>query len=334
KGETVEGQFLTGIARAGEELPRTRLGLAEWLVSDVNPLTHRVFANRVWAQLFGRGLVETEEDFGSQGTPPTHPELLDHLAIEYRDTHGGSLKGLIRSIVTTRVYQQAYVPPAARDGHDPRNTWLSSGPRFRLGAEAIRDGALAVAGLLSPQGGGPPVMPPQPDGLWRSAYSGDRWVTSDDERRYRRAIYVFWKRTSPYPSMEAFDATTREVCQVRRIPTNTPLQSLVTLNDPVYVESAARWAQRSLVDQPDLPIAERIAAMVRGAIARPAEPAEVTRLEGLYTEALREFIDAPADATSLLDFASTPGGDDPAALAAWTVIASGVLNLDEFLTRP
>ncbi|NDD66011.1 MAG: DUF1553 domain-containing protein, partial [Acidobacteria bacterium] len=208
--------------------PVNRLGLARWLVDRDNPLTPRVWANRVWARLFGLGIVETEEDFGAQGSAPTNPELLDWLAATYRD-QGWSLKRLIRTIVLTQTYRQASeITPSLREA-DPRNTFASRGARYRLSAETIRDQALSIAGLLSTKMGGPPVMPPQPSGLWRSTYNGQKWIDSEGEDRYRRGLYTYLKRTTPYPLMTTFDAGSGEVCQIRRLRTNTPLQALVTL---------------------------------------------------------------------------------------------------------
>ena len=311
-----------------------RLSAARWIVSPSNPLTARVAVNRVWAQFFGRGLVETEEDFGATGSLPSHPELLDTLALEYRDSMRWSLKSLLRSIVLSNTYQQAYVFDELRAQRDPRNVWLSRAPHFRLSAEVIRDQALGASGLLSPKLGGPPVMPPQPEGLWRSTYSGAKWVTSPGQDRFRRGIYTFWKRTTPYPSMELFDATTREVCQIRRITTNTPLQALVTLNDPVYVEASIAMAIRWLA-QTQSPT-DRISQGFAAAMVRPIEASELDRLEKLLDRAREYFRQNPDSARALL--ADYPEKIDPKIevqeLAAWSMLTSALLNLDEFLTRP
>jgi hypothetical protein len=291
--------------------------------------------NRVWAQLFGRGLVETEEDFGSQGSLPSHPELLDWLAIEYRDTNRWSLKQLIRAIVESNTYQQSFAIDDARSVRDPRNIWLSRGARYRLSAETVRDQALALSGLLSDKMGGPPVMPPQPDGLWRSTYNGSKWITSAGNDRYRRGIYTFWKRTTPYPSMEAFDASTREVCQIRRISTNTPLQALVTLNDPVYTEAAAALAQQWLLQSHDMD-RYRIASGLQNALARPVTEAETNRLVDLLAKARAHFAARPEDVDSALSSVHFPIADQVHRheLAAWSIVASAVLNLDELFMRP
>jgi hypothetical protein len=221
-----------------------------------------------------------------------------------------------------------------RTQKDPRNVWLSRASHFRLTAEVIRDQALGAAGLLTKKQGGPPVMPPQPDGLWRSTYSGAKWVTSPGDDRFRRGIYTFWKRTTPYPSMEIFDATTREVCQIRRISTNTPLQALVTLNDPVYVEAsialATDWLSRSSSDT------DRIQRGFASVLIRPIEPAELDRLEKLLGRARAYFKENPQAASALLsDYPlKINANHDRLEIAAWSMLTSTMLNLDEFLTRP
>src|SRR5690606_4065151 len=222
-----------------------RLALAKWIVSPENPLTPRVTVNRVWEQFFGYGIVETAEDFGTKGEPPSHPELLDWLAASFRDDWNWSLKRLAREIVLSRTYQRDQrVAPETR-ARDPRNRLLARGPRVRLTAEMVRDQALAVSGLLSRKTGGPSVMPPQPESMLApSPYSNERWINATGPDRYRRAIYTFWKRTNPYPSLVTFDSPERAVCSSRRLRTNTPLQALVTLNDPAFVECARALAQR------------------------------------------------------------------------------------------
>ena len=312
--------------------PRNRLGVAAWLVSNDNPLTPRVWANRIWARLFGAGIVETEEDFGAQGAPPANPELLDWLAAEYRDG-GWSLKRLLRTIVLSETYRQASeLSPALREA-DPRNLLLSRGARFRLGAEAVRDQALAVAGLLSLKMGGPPVMPPQPAGLWRSTYNGKSWIDAESEDRFRRGLYTYLKRTTPYPSMTTFDGGSGEVCQIRRIRTNTPLQALITLNDPVFLEAAGGLARRMVAEAGDAE--SRAARGLRLALIRPLRPGETAPLVALQRDAQRTFEAAPEKADALLRTAraAAPAGIARAEFAAWIVAANAILNLDEFLTR-
>jgi hypothetical protein len=286
----------------------------------------------VWARLFGIGIVETEEDFGALGATPSNPELLDWLAADYRD-NGWSLKKLIKTIVMSATYRQASSTTPALLEADPRNQLLSRGARFRLGAEPVRDQALAVAGLLSAKMGGPPVMPPQPDGMWRSTYSGKQWINAEDEDRFRRGIYTYLKRTTPYPSFTTFDGGSGEVCQVRRIRTNTPLQALVTLNDPVYLEAAAALAKRMVTDASET--AARASRGVRLALIRPAQADELKMLVKLQQDAEKDFVAAPAKADELIKTTrvSPPANISKPVFASWIVIASTIINLDEFVTK-
>jgi mono/diheme cytochrome c family protein len=310
-----------------------RLAFAKWLTHADNPLTPRVWANRVWARLFGIGLVETEEDFGALGSGPTHPELLDWLATEYRD-NGWSLKKLLKTIVMSRAYRRNSDTTAEQRELDPRNAWLSRGSRYRLSGEVLRDQTLAVAGLLSLKKGGPPVMPPQPDGLWRSTYNGLKWVNAEGEDRFRRALYTYLKRTTPYPSMITFDAGSGEVCQIRRIRTNTPLQALVTLNDPVYLEAAGGFARRMLTEGGS-ELSVVIERGLRLALVRPVRKGETEPLARLRADALAEFGANPASSAELVKAsrAKPPEGLSEPEFAAWIVVANTILNLDEFLTR-
>ncbi len=312
--------------------PTNRLGVAEWLVNPRNPLTARVAANRVWARFFGAGIVETEEDFGAQGTPPTHPELLDWLAVEFRGSLGWSWKKLCKTIVMSATYRQSSRQDPAKLKVDPRNQMLSRGPRFRLSAESIRDQALAASGLLSPKTHGPSVMPPQPDGIWRAVYSGLKWKTSPGPDRYRRALYTFSRRTSPYPSMTTFDAGSGEVCTIRRIRTNTPLQALVTLNDPVFVEAAGALGRR--MEGSDL--ADGIRRGFELVLARDPAPQEQQRLSNLFATAQHDFAKEPNSAKELLESANLQvrAGERREDLAAWTLLANVLLNLDETMTKP
>ncbi|MEX0716327.1 MAG: PSD1 and planctomycete cytochrome C domain-containing protein [Planctomycetaceae bacterium] len=330
-----------------EDAPRNRLGLARWLVDPDNPLTARVMVNRIWDQYFGVGIVETGEDFGTQGEPPSHPELLDWLAAEFVRT-GWDTKALHRLIVTSNTYRQSSArraggvsPPVASDAftaadRDLRNRLLARGPRLRLEAEMVRDQALAVSGLLSRKRLGPSVKPPQPEGLWMAAFDNRyrKWETSAGEDRYRRGIYTLLRRTIPYPSMIAFDAPTREVCTVRRSRTNTPLQALVTLNDPVYVEAAQAFARRIVREGGD-DVRDRLTFAFRACVARPPEPRELDRLEAAYVEQLAHYR-ADAEAAKTMASGILPLDDETAdlpELAAWTVIGNVLLNLDETLTR-
>ena len=313
--------------------PLDRLTLARWLVAEDNPLTARVVANRYWEQLFGEGLVRTPEEFGAQGEPPTHPELLDWLATELVRQRW-DLKRFLRLLVTSATYRQGsrVTPDLLR--RDPDNRLLARGPRFRLPAEAVRDQALAVAGLLRAKLYGPPVKPPQPASGLRAAFgSGIDWQTSTGDDRYRRALYTTWRRSNPYPSMATFDAPNREVCTVRRSRTNTPLQALVTLNDPVYVEAAQALARRIAAGCGSP--ADRARHGFRLCLARDPGAEELDRLVRLFEAARATFGRDPEQARKLATdpLGPAPPGADVADLAAWTVVGNVLLNLDEMLMR-
>lgn len=311
----------------------SRLELAKWLIDSSNPLTARVIANRHWEQIFGRGIVATSEEFGSQGDLPTHPQLLDWLAVELMES-GWDLKLLIKTIVMSSTYQQSSVFTESVRTKDPDNHYYTRGPRFRASAEVIRDQALAVSGLLSSKMFGPPVNPPQPELGLRAAFgSGTDWKTSGGEDRYRRGIYTTWRRSSPYPSMAQFDAPNREVCTVRRIRTNTPLQALVTLNDPVYIEAAQSFA-RELIKGSDT-TEERIRMAYQSAVTRMPNDQEVVRIEQLLDLALANY---KQNQDSAVQMATNPLGPLPDGMnvseaAAWTVVANVILNLDEILMK-
>jgi hypothetical protein len=324
----------------GVEKPN-RLDLARWLVRRDNPLTARVLVNRVWEQLFGIGLVETSEEFGLQGELPSHPELLDWLAVEVMDGSWDT-KRLVRALVTSSTYKQSSTAPADLVARDPNNRLLARGPRFRLEAELVRDHALAAAGLLSRKMEGPSAKPPRPKLGLTAAFGGSTdWESSQGEDRYRRGIYTYWQRSIPYPSMDTFDAPNREVCTVRRTRTNTPLQALVTLNDPVYVEAAQALARRVLSAEPqekasaDDLTRRRITRAFRLCATRSPSSEEVSVLEAALERARTRFA---ADQESARQMATPPGGLPPAEtelteLAAWTVLSNVLLNLDETLTR-
>jgi hypothetical protein len=332
QGDEVAAALPAAFHQLAEDATLDRLALAKWLVHRDNPLTARVWANRIWSRLFGSGIVETEEDFGALGAIPTNPGLLDWLAAEYRD-NGWSLKKLLKTIVLSQTYRQSSDVTEELREADPRNLLASRGARYRLSAEAIRDQALAVSGLLSLKMGGPPVMPPQPEGLWRSTYNGQKWVNAEGEDRFRRGLYTYLKRTTPYPSMMTFDGGSGEVCQIRRIRTNTPLKALVTLNDPVYLEASAALAKRMVDGSAD---AEgRAAYGLRLAVIRPVRDGEAGPLGQLQRAAAAEFTQSPEKAEALLKAtrATVPGGLSPPEFAAWIVTANAILNLDEVLTR-
>jgi hypothetical protein len=299
--------------------PQDRLAMARWLVSRANPLTARVMVNRFWEQLFGYGLVETLEDFGTQGFRPTHPELLDWLAVRFQDEYRWSVKKLLRLLVTSATYRQSAAASKTSLAKDPRNLLLSRGPRVRLTAEMIRDQALAVAGLLNPAMGGPSVLPPTP--------TTDAWRKQPPEAQHRRAVYTFWQRTNPYPSMVTFDSPQRNVCLSRRVRTNTPLQALTTLNDTVYVEAARHLAARMTGNS----VREQLAAGYERVMLRKPAPAKLALLETLYADALRRYRAQPKQAALALG-EKKPKLDTPHR-AALVLTANAVLNLDEVLTR-
>lgn len=332
KGEVVTANTPSAFHKWPEGAPLNRLGVAQWLTSPENPLTTRVAVNRLWAQFFGVGLVETQEDFGSQGQPPSMPELLDWLAIEFVD-RGWSMKQMCKTIVMSSTYRQtSRVTPELLE-KDRYNRLLARGPRFRLEAEMLRDQALAVAGVLSKKMYGPSVMPPQPDGIWRSTYNVDKWRTSPGEDKFRRGLYTFIKRTSPYPSMITFDAPSRETCTIRRINTNTPLQALVLLNDPVYVESAAFLARR--VSTPMSSTEKRIAEAFQAALVREIQPTELQALVHLFQLRKLAYVKDGAAAEHLCRelLGHHADNQDFADLAALTAVCNVILNLDEFVSR-
>ncbi len=315
------------------DAPLNRLTLARWLVSRDNPLTARVMVNRLWEKIFGRGIVLTSEDFGSQGDLPVHPELLDWLAVDFME-NGWDVKRLLRQMVLSAAYRQSSRVSPEEFAADPDNRFLARGPRFRLTAEMVRDQALAVSGLLSTKMYGPPVRPPQPAmGLSAAFGSSTDWKTSEGEDRYRRAIYITWRRSNPYPSMSAFDAPNREVCTIRRDRTNTPLQAFVTLNDPVYVEASQALGRRMAAHSGD-----RTAQIEHGfriCVSRPPAKEETARLLALF-EATRKSYAADAQAATSLatdPLGPLPEGSDPAEMAAWTVVGNVLLSLDEMLMK-
>ncbi|WP_162419120.1 DUF1553 domain-containing protein [Cyclobacterium roseum] len=301
-----------------------RLGFSQWLFSPENPLTARVMVNRLWEQLFGRGLVSSMEDFGSQGYAPTHPELLDWLALRFSQDLDWDIKKLLKEILMSATYRQSSHFKDPKEDPDPLNEWLARGPRLRLTAEQIRDQALAVSGLLSEKMGGPSVMPEQPDGIWQVVYSGDEWLTSKGEDKHRRALYTFWRRTSPYPSIIAFDAPSREFCLPKRIDTNTPLQALVTLNDPVYLEAAIALGRKVLENYSE--DEERLALLYSLAMRRGIDPDKLGDLRRLLRQTETYFETQPDAICQLV-------GEENKALAVYTVMANAVMNLDEFLMK-
>jgi uncharacterized protein DUF1553/uncharacterized protein DUF1549/cytochrome c len=326
-----------------ENAPINRLGLARWLIDENNPLTARVTVNRFWEQIFGRGLVETSEDFGTQGERPSHPELLDWLAIEFMNPTKSpispinpipwSMKNLVRLIVTSSTYRQSSMTPTTLIEKDPYNRLLARGPRFRMEAEMIRDTTLAASGLLSRKLGGPSVFPHQPEGVWKSPYSGERWTMSKGEDRFRRGLYTFIRRSSPHPAMMSFDATSREYCTVRRVRTNTPLQALTTLNDEAAME-AARGLARRMIEEGGGDLKTRLIYGFRACAARTPQDNEIERLTSFYRQQLDKFTANAAEAGKITRDPLTNAIKATAAeFAAWTMAANVLLNLDETLTK-
>ncbi len=330
-GEAVEPGVPSRLHGLPADAPANRLGLAKWLVSAENPLTARVTMNRIWARYYGRGFVETSEDFGIQGDLPTHPELLDWLATELI-AQQWSLKSMHRLIVTSATYRQSSRVSPQLLKRDPFNRLFARGPRLRLDAEVVRDNALAIAGLLNRKVCGPSVFPYQPDGIWFNPYSGDRWVVSTGGDQHRRGLYTFWRRTAPYAAFMAFDAPSREIACERRPRTNTPLQALATLNDKVFVEASAALARRMVAEAKGE--REWIIYGFRLCVARTPTEREVELLRKLYAENMEKYRkDAAAAAAMVKNGGALPPGVEAAELAAWTVIANVLLNLDETITK-
>jgi hypothetical protein len=331
-------------------LPNNRLGLARWLVDPGQPLTARVTVNRYWQLVFGTGLVKTAEDFGTQGELPSHSELLDWLAGEFRgqrteyrgQREGWDVKRLLRSMVSSAAYRQSSAVTPELVAKDPENRLLARGPRFRLQAEFIRDQALFVSGLYDRRLGGKSVSPYQPTGLWEELMSradGDNWTAqkySQDHGAdlYRRTMYTFWKRTCPPPSLATLDAPDRETCTVRRSRTNTPLQALVLMNDPTYVEAARKFAERILREGGKTPD-ERLTFAFRTVLGRSPSEAEFAVLRRVLDRQLAAFRGDGDAARKLLAIGESPADAslDAAELAAWTMVASAILNTDEAVTR-
>jgi hypothetical protein len=303
-----------------------RLGLAIWLTDKKNPLVSRTLVNRLWEQIFGIGIVETLEDFGSQGTLPSHPELLDYLSWGFMHQHRWSIKSILREIILSETYCQSSVVASEKLKKDPDNRWLSRAPRIRLSAEQIRDQALSAADLLSSKMYGPSVMPYQPEGIWASPYDGNKWVMSEGEDQYRRSVYTYYKRSSPYPSQLTFDGAGRNVCTARRIRTNTPLQALVTLNDPVFMEAATQLAQK-IMKPADLSVQERIELGYNILLFKNIAPPKLQPLVKLYWDAHTYYRNHPELVKEV--HIMKPSVE----AAAFTLVANALLNLDEVITK-
>ena len=327
-GQQVSASVPDAFVKGDAEEPTDRLSFAQWLVNKNNPLTARVIVNRFWEQIFGTGIIESVEDFGTQSLPASHPELLDHLAVVFMEDNQWSVKQLLKGILMSSTYRQSSKTNAVKQELDPFNRYLSRGARFRLTAEQIRDQALAVSGLLNDSIGGASVMPQQPQGVWQVVYNNQSWQTAEDDLKYRRGLYTYWKRTAPYPSMIAFDTPSREFCMSRRIRTNTPLQALVTLNDPVYLEAAAALAKlMKAAGHGDLEKA--ISAGYQRALVSEPDEDIVSVLKQLYHESEDEIQLNTATASTSTDLYDTEFIlNDP-----MTVVANAILNLDGFLMK-
>jgi hypothetical protein len=332
-GETVTAGTPRILPRAGDVEPQTRLDLARWLVDQANPLTARVQVNRTWAQFFGRGIVASEEDFGTQAEPPTHPELLDWLAVELRD-RGWSLKRIHRRIVSSATYQQSSAWRGDLAQRDPTNLLLARGPRLRLSAEQIRDNALAIAGTLTDKLHGPPVYPPQPEGIWRVTGEVDNtYRTSQGEDAYRRGVYTVQRRSAPYPSFSSFDAPDRSACTVKRPRTSTPLQALVLQNDPVYVAAARALANRIVRENRWLTSDDQLIAAFRTVLSRRPNGSELAHLRTIFAAAKDRYAADEAATNKLLGKHELPAEVTADDWAAWFNLAHVLLNLDETITK-
>jgi hypothetical protein len=312
-----------------DKAPKNRLGMALWLTDKKNPLVARTMVNRLWEQLFGFGLAETLEDMGTQGIPPTHKELLDYLSWKFMNDFNWSIKKLLKEIVLSATYRQDSKTNEELQNKDPYNKFYARGPRIRLSAEQLRDQALAVSNLLSNKMYGKSVMPFQPDGIWRSPYNGQRWQISQGEDQFRRAVYTYWKRTAPYPSMISFDGGAREVCITRRIRTNTPLQALTTLNDSTYLVMARYFAYR-MRELGGSEISKQIQKGYEVMLYKPISETKLNVLLELYNKSVSKFKkdeNAGCEMIGVMDKHNNPE------TAALVVVANAMLNLDEWVNK-
>jgi len=336
KGEQVAAGVPTVFPQIPKDQPQNRLGLANWITSVENPLSARVFVNRLWQQFFGNGIVKTSEDFGIMGDRPVNQPLLDWLAVEFRD-NGWDVKKMIRLMVTSAAYKQSPVITAEKKEKDPENMLVSRGPRFRMEGEVIRDQALAVSGLLNPKIGGPSVKPYQPDGIWEAVSMPEsdtkHYVQDSGDQIYRRSMYTFWKRQAPPPQLDTMGAPTRETCTVRRVRTNTPLQALLIMNDPQYVEAARKMAVDAIRSTNDP--SQRLDYFSERVLARPLKDPEKKDLLATEKKLMSKYQANPSAAADLIKIGQLPTAGDipPQEQATWTMIASIFLNLDESLCR-
>ena len=333
-GEIVQPAVLHSMEPMSADMPKNRLGLAKWLLTPENPLFSRVMVNRMWQQYFGQGLAKNSDDFGNQGALPSHPELLDYLAVTFRES-GWNTKAMHKLIVMSATYRQSStVSETAREA-DFDNTFLTRGPSYRMSAEQIRDNALAASGLLTQCIGGPSVHPYQPAGIWEALATRNavKYTQNHGDSLYRRSMYTIWKRSSPPPMMLNFDAAERHTCTVKRQKTSTPLQALVTLNDPQFLEAARVLAQRLLNGK--YRDAELINNTFKAVISRPARPEELKLIQQLYAEELADFRKNPKRTKELLSVGEYPVDRklNTNQLAAWTVVTSTIMNFDEAIVK-
>ncbi|QMW02763.1 DUF1553 domain-containing protein [Spirosoma foliorum] len=339
--EVVTPAVLHSLNPMDDETPKNRLGLAKWLLSDKNPLFSRVMVNRMWQQYFGQGLAKNSDDFGNQGALPSHPELLDYLAVKFRGEEGTpdawNAKAMHKLIVMSATYRQASAVPEKARETDPENMFLTRGPSYRMSAEQVRDNALMASGLLTQRIGGPSVLPYQPSGIWEALATRNavKYEQDHGDSLYRRSMYTIWKRSSPAPMMLNFDAAERHTCIVKRQKTSTPLQALVTLNDPQFVEAARVLAQREGGKGAWKQGKQTINEIFKSVISRPARPEELALMEQLYADELADFKQNPKRATELLSVGEYPVDQklNPVELAAWTVVTSTIMNFDEAIIK-
>lgn len=310
--------------------PANRLGLAMWLTDKKNPLVSRTMVNRLWEQLFGAGIAETLEDMGTQGIPPTHKELLDHLSWKLMNDHQWSIKKALKEMVMSATYRQDSKLTDELKQKDLANKLYARGPRVRLSAEQLRDQHLCISGEISPKMFGPGVMPWQPEGIWLSPYNGARWENSKGEDQYRRAVYTYWKRTAAYPSMISFDGVQRVLCTARRIRTNTPLQALVTLNDSAYLDMARHFAYRMQAETKSDDVQQQISKGYEIMLYKPMPAATQKIFVDLYNAALNEF---KGDEMKTCEMIGVNGEHTNASTAALVVVANAMMNLDEVVTK-
>ena len=337
QGEEVSYGTPERVSPFGNEYSSDRLGLAKWLFNPDNPLTARVAVNRYWQMIFGRGLVNTPDDFGSQGDLPTHPRLLDWLAVEFIDS-GWDVKSILKTMVMSATYRQASRSDSVTLAFDPENRWLGRGSQQRLTAEMLRDQALKISGLLNEKIGGPSVKPYQPDGLWTQVSSGGRYkrkyMAAHGEDLYRRSLYTYWKRILPPPAMAIFDAASRNICTIKRQSTNTPLQALVLLNDHQFLEASRALAQRMILEG-GIDTRSRIEYAFRWTTSRKPDTEELSIMDDLFQEEMMEFQKYPEKADSFLKVGEFKNEEslDRVELAAYTVVASAIVNLSESLQK-